>query len=94
LRPDVFGLLGIQSPAFWYYPQIMNMFTNAEKSLYKIYMDTGTIYDTQEKAREMKGIMEGKGYQIMYGEYSEGHSWGSWRARIDDILFYFFGQSS
>lgn len=94
LRPDVFGLLGIQSPAFWYYPQIMSMFANADKSLYKIYMDTGTIYDTQDKALEMKSIMEGKGYQIMYGEYSEGHSWGSWRARIDDLLFYFFRQSS
>ena len=72
----------------------MNMFANADKSLYKIYMDTGTIYDTQVKALEMKSIMEGKGYQIMYGEYSEGHSWGSWRARIDDLLFHFFGQSS
>lgn len=90
LCPDVFGLVAIQSPAFWYYPNILNMYANAEKASLKIYMDTGTIYDTQDYALQMKAIMDTKKYLLQYAEYSEGHSWGNWRARVDDILIYFF----
>lgn len=90
LHPDVFGLIAMQSPAFWYYPTVLDMYTTTDKAPLKIYMDAGTIYDTQEKASAMKAILDTKGYQLHYAEYSEGHSWGSWRARIDDILIYFF----
>ena len=90
LSPDIFGLIAIQSPAFWYYPNIMNMYAKSKKASLKIYMDTGTIYDTQDKAQEMKTILDKKGYQLQYSEYSEGHTWGNWRSHIDDILIYFF----
>ncbi|MDD4972108.1 MAG: alpha/beta hydrolase-fold protein [Paludibacter sp.] len=90
LRPDVFGLIAIQSPAFWYYPNILTLYSSAAKASLKVYMDAGTIYDTQDKAMEMKTILDSKGYPLHYAEYSEGHSWGNWRARIDDILIYFF----
>ncbi|MFZ4455229.1 MAG: alpha/beta hydrolase-fold protein [Bacteroidales bacterium] len=92
LRPDVFGLIGIQSPAFWYYPAVQTMYADAPKAQLKIYMDTGTLYDTQENALQMKAIMESKGYPLNYAEYCEGHSWANWRARIDDVLIYFFGK--
>jgi len=90
LRSDVFGLVAMQSPAFWYYPNIMNMYTTARKMPLKIYMDAGTIYDTQGKALEMKSILDIKAYPLHYAEYSEGNSWGNWRSRIDDMLIYFF----
>ncbi|MDD2798837.1 MAG: alpha/beta hydrolase-fold protein [Bacteroidales bacterium] len=90
LRPDVFGLIGIQSPAFWYYPDIHNLYASTPTKKLKIYMDTGTIYDTQADALQMENTMSSKGYQLQYGEYDEGHSWANWRARIDDILLYFF----
>jgi len=90
LRSDVFGLIAMQSPAFWYYPNIMNMYAALRKLPLKIYMDSGTIYDTQGKALEMKSILDKKGYPLHYAEYSEGNSWGNWRARIDDTLIYFF----
>ena len=53
-------------------------------------MDAGTIHDTQERAMELKTILENKSYTFQYTEYDEGHSWGNWRARMDDVLIYFF----
>ena len=53
-------------------------------------MSTGVIYDTQDRARSMKSILENKGYNFKYKEVNEGHSWGNWRALIDDPLIYFF----
>jgi enterochelin esterase family protein len=57
----------------------------------KIYMSTGTIFDTQEKARQMRDILTEKNYPLLYKEVNEGHSWGNWRALIDEPLVYFFG---
>ena len=54
-------------------------------------MTTGTIHDTEASARKMKEILLDKGYRIKYIEVPEGHSWGNWRALLDDILEYFFG---
>ncbi len=90
-RPDVFGLLAIQSPAFWIYTDIFSLY-NVDKKDLKIYMDTGTIHDTQDRALEMKNILQNKGYTYHYAEYSEGHSWANWRARMDDVLLYFFAK--
>ena len=90
-RADVFGLLAIQSPAFWIHTDIFTLF-NGDKQNLRIYMDTGTIHDTQDRALEMKTMLENKGYTFQYAEYSEGHSWGNWRARMDDVLLYFWGK--
>jgi enterochelin esterase family protein len=35
-------------------------------------------------------ILSAKGYTYQYHEYHEGHSWGFWRAHIDDALEMFF----
>jgi hypothetical protein len=35
--------------------------------------------------------LEDKGYDLVYLEAPEGHSWGQWRSQIDDLLVYFFG---
>lgn len=91
-RSDVFGLIVIQSPAFQQWTAIYDLYENSPKANLKIYMDTGVIYDTQSAALKMKGIMENKGYSVHYAEYFEGHSWGNWRARMDDVLSYFFGR--
>lgn len=88
--PVSYGLIAIQSPAFWIYPEIIDLYHNANKQDLKIYMDTGNIYDTETMARTMQTVLAEKAYTFHYNEYSEGHSWGNWRARIDDILLYFF----
>jgi len=89
-RNDKFHLIGIHSPAFWYYQQIYNMYSNAAKLPLKIFMSTGTIFDTQDYALQMKSILDSKGYPLMYIEVPEGHSWGNWRSLLDEPLIYFF----
>ncbi len=89
-RNDVFHLIGINSPAFWYKPEIFSMYENSQNLILKIFMSTGTINDTQPGAQRMKNIFDAKGYPAFYIEVPEGHSWGNWRALLDEMLAYFF----
>ena len=91
-RPDVFGLCAAQSPAYWVKDRaIIKMFSEEERKPIRLYIDTGTIRDAQADARRMKIVLERKGYLLHYAEYPEGHNWMNWRARIADVLEYFFG---
>jgi len=89
-RPDVFGLAGIQSPAFWFRSSIFTVCDNPENPPAKIFMTTGVINDAEEGTRKMKGILEKNTCAYQYQEVNQGHSWGNWRDLIDDILIYFF----
>lgn len=92
VRSDVFQLLAIHSPAF--NSQIMNDYLQSANLPLKIFMSTGVINDTQDRARQMKDILEQKGYPLLYIEVNQGHSWGNWRALIQEPLEYFFGPST
>lgn len=89
-RPDVFGLAGIQSPAFWFRPEIYTMCDNPQRPPVKVYMTTGVINDAEEGSRKMKAILDKNTCTYQYKEVNEGHSWGNWRNLLDDILVYFF----
>ena len=89
-RSDKFHLIGINSPAFQAKPEIYNMYRNANLLPLKIFMSTGTISDTQLNALLLKSILEEKEYPLMYIEVPEGHSWGNWRALLDEVLIYFY----
>lgn len=89
-RPDVFGLAGIQSPAFWFKPAIYTTCDNPEKPPVKVFMTTGTVNDAQEGALKMKTILDKNTCTYQYKEVNEGHSWGNWRNLLDDILVYFY----
>lgn len=89
MRHDRFKLIGIHSPAFD--NAILQNYQNSPKLPLKVFMSTGTIFDTQMQARSMKAILEEKGYPLRYIEVNQGHSWGNWRALIDEPLLYFFG---
>lgn len=91
-RPDLFGLAGIQSPAFWFRPEIYTLCDNPDKPTVKVYMSTGTIHDAREGATKMRDILEKNTCTYQYHEVNEGHSWGNWRSQLDDVLIYFFGQ--
>ncbi len=93
-RPEVFGLAGIQSPAFWFKPAIYTLCDNPENPPVKIYMTTGTIKDAEEGARKMKTILEKNTCTYQYSETNQGHSWGNFRDTIDEILLYFFPTGS
>ncbi|MCK6617894.1 MAG: hypothetical protein L6Q51_09630 [Cyclobacteriaceae bacterium] len=89
-RPDIFGMAGIQSPAFWFKPAIYTLCEQSDNPPVKIFLTTGTINDAQEGAQKMKELFEKNTCTYQYSETRQGHSWGNWRDTIDDILVYFF----
>lgn len=89
-RSDKFRLIGINSPAFWYNSAVYNPF-KGEKLPLKIIMTTGVINDTEPEARLMETTyFKAKGYEYSFLEVNESHSWGNWRALLDDVLIYFW----
>lgn len=87
-RSDAFQLIAIHSPAF--NSAIIQSYTSSPMLPLKIFMSTGVIYDTQNQARSMKSVFDQKGYPLTYKEVNEGHSWGNWRALLEEPLVYFF----
>ncbi len=95
-KPSFFGLVGIQSPAFWTKPQIYQLCSNStnpstSNSTIKISMTSGVINDTSKESRKMKDVLEASSCVYHYREVNEGHSWGNWRNLIDDVLIDLFG---
>ncbi|HYG19335.1 MAG TPA: alpha/beta hydrolase-fold protein, partial [Ohtaekwangia sp.] len=89
-KPDIFGLAGVQSPAFWFKPEIYTFCDNPENPPVKIYLSTGSIHDNQEGAEKMQNILNKNTCNFEYKVVNQGHSWGNWRDSIDDMLIYFF----
>ncbi len=89
-KPDVFGLAGIQSPAFYSRPQIYTLCSNPADPKMKISMTSGLINDTSLDSRKMKDLLEASSCEYHYREVNEGHSWGNWRRLIDDVLIDLF----
>lgn len=87
-RSDIFRLIVIHSPSS--NQAIIDGFKESEKLPLEIFMSTGLINDTESQAGKLKAVFEEKGYPLMYIEVNEGHSWGNWRALIDDPLIWFF----
>ena len=52
------------------------------------------LNDTQVHARLMRDALQSKGYNLRYVESSEGHSYGNWRGKLDQLLVFFFGGGS
>lgn len=87
---ETFGMIAMQSPAFHPCPDIYKGYEKEVLPI-KIFMSTGTVNDTEKGSRELRGILEKKGYDYKYMEVKEGHDWDNWRPLIDDVMLYFFG---
>ena len=90
--PDVFCLSASQSGAFWIHDgQIMRDVAAGPPRKVRFHLDWGR-YERQirESNLEMLGVLQAAGCPVSSREYHEGHSWGSWRAHMDEILKYFF----
>lgn len=91
-NPDIFGLAAPYSPAYWPNDmQVMNMVLNGPTENIKWYIDWGT-YETGIliTGRTMRDGLVDKGYELIWREWHEAHSWGSWRAHLDIALENFF----
>lgn len=94
VRPDVFGLLAIQSPAFHAGSDIYALYRDHPARDLRIHMTWGTINDVGSAGERMADILSDKGYDLQTVIVNEGHSWGAWRALLDDALIYFWGLDS
>lgn len=92
-HPEVFGKCGSQSGAFGIEEgkQIAMVGRGSRKPV-DVYLDCGTFESLLESNRAMRDALKGKGYQVRYREFNEGHSWGNWRAHIDEALTFFWGK--
>ncbi len=92
--PNIFGNVAAQSSNV--ISAISNGFQNSQRLNLKVYLDIGK-YDIPQLiplVRNLRSILQSKGYDMIYAEYPEGHSWGFWRAHIDDYLKFFFPRLS
>jgi len=105
LRPDVFGIGYSQSGYHSYQnDRLINLYQSSKKKPISLYVDIG-IYEQVVGAdmlpkeetdflsanRRFKKVLEEKGYDFVYREYHEGHTWGNWRRHMIDALVHFFG---
>lgn len=96
-KPDVFRRIAIHSPAYFFDIQnggdlVYEMYAAADRLPLKMFMSVGTVHDGQQEALRMKALLDDKGYDLHYVEVNEGHSWGNWRALVDEPLLYFWGE--
>jgi enterochelin esterase-like enzyme len=92
-HPEVFGNCGSQSGAFEVdQARLLKVAKESPRQPINIYLDCGRFGDLTPENRQMRDILKAKGYMYEYQEFNEGHSWGNWRAHIDDMLVFFWGK--
>jgi enterochelin esterase-like enzyme len=92
--PDVFANCGLHSGAL--FPnnnEALNLIINEPKKDIKFYLVQGTYELPVIDMREFRDALLSGGYEFKWLGLPEGHSWGLWRATIDEMLEYFFPES-
>jgi len=88
--PERFANIGAQSS--FVEPAVAAAFAQGEKRPLRIYLDIGT-YDIPlliPLVQNLRRVLAEGGYQFCYREWHEGHSWGNWRAHLDEVLVWLF----
>ncbi|HFE62964.1 MAG TPA: T9SS type A sorting domain-containing protein [Caldithrix sp.] len=89
-HPEIFGNIAAQSSNVQ--SSISSGFRYGSQLALKFYLDIGT-YDIPvliPLVQNLVQILNSRGYEYRYRVYHEGHSWGNWRAHIDNALEMFF----
>ncbi|MCX6234327.1 MAG: alpha/beta hydrolase-fold protein [Bacteroidetes bacterium] len=90
-HPDIFGNCGLHSGAFW--PnnyEAYNAITQGLKVNVRWAAIWGSYESLFENMRNFRDFLLGENYLLTWKELPEGHSWGLWRATIDDIIIFFY----
>lgn len=92
---SLFGMVGIQSPAFHRAPWILSEIDNASPLPSKAFINIGT-FEGEAAVRNARSLSESLRNKVLvkYMELHEGHSWGQWRAVLDDMLIFFYGKAN
>lgn len=90
-HPEVFGLCGLHSAAFQpnNYEALVLITSGPVKDI-KWSSIWGTYESLFTTMRSFRDFLIGNSYQLDWLERPEGHSWGLWRATLDNMLEYFF----
>jgi enterochelin esterase-like enzyme len=92
LQPGVFGLCASQSGAFWIEDKkIVGLVREAKVSNLRVYLDWGS-YEPSIPAINVRvaDILRSKGCDVKTRVWHEGHSWGSWRGHLAELLGFLF----
>ncbi len=88
---SVFGKCGIHSGAFSPNSyETFNIWMNNNTRDVDFYSVWGTYESLYGTMRNFRDSLTLKGYDFLWGEFPEGHSWGLWRATIGNMLAHFF----
>jgi len=91
-HPEIFGKIAAFSSNVE--ENIQSVLKADPKRDLKFYLDIGT-YDLPvliPRVNALKTILQEKGYTYKFQEIHEGHSWGNWKAHLDDALIYLFSE--
>lgn len=103
-RSEVFGLGYGQSGYHSFQNNTMiRLVQEADVPPIQLYVDAGTYektvgagllpddeLDFTAANRRLRDVLAARGYDFVYAEYPEGHTWGNWRAHLMDALPHFF----
>jgi enterochelin esterase-like enzyme len=94
--PEVFGKVIAQSGAFEFTfngrkSVIFDLVQDKPRQPLNIFMDVGKYEWLLEPNREMKQLLDEKGYSPTYREYSAGHNYTAWRDELISGLETVFG---
>jgi enterochelin esterase family protein len=90
-HPEIFGNCGLHSGAFW--PNEFEAFyliVQGDAKPIRWSSVWGTYEGLWESMRAFRDSLLTFGYEFTWLELPEGHSWGLWRATIDEMVPFFF----
>lgn len=88
-RSDVFENIAVQSPSN--FGSIFNLYaTQTLQDDVDLYVTAGTIGDGSGGVN-FTNLLAANGYDFEFTQVSEGHSWGNWRALLDEMLTHLVG---
>ena len=105
-HPEVFGNVLSQSGSFWWGPKdapysqwLGAQFDVSPKRNLRLFLDAGLmeLSDDPTRAgvlssnRELRQVLEKKGYAVRYDEFNGGHEYLNWRGNFADGVLYLFG---
>jgi enterochelin esterase family protein len=86
VKGNVFQNIAPQSPAYNQNSAIYSLYQNNDLRFLDIFQTNGTLGGDGSGANQMANIWTTRGYTFSSIVANEGHSWGQWRAQLDDIL--------
>ena len=90
-HPDLFRVVGIQSPSIWRQPWFTERVARATGLPQKVAIDVGTEESMfLPGARALRDAYASRGVAMQYREAPADHSWRHWRATAAEVLLFLY----